>query len=245
MQAEPVKPFPQLGSETKEQQVEQMFDEIAGKYDLLNHLLSCRLDIAWRRKVIKTLKTKKPARILDLATGTADLAIMAAKNIKNAHITGVDISDKMLARGREKIKRARLEGRITLINGNGESLPFSSDSFDAVTIAFGIRNYQHPARGLREMHRVLRPGGMAVLLEFSMPQRFPLKQAYRFYFRQILPLIGKAISGKRYAYSYLPESVGAFPQGAAFMDKMRESGLNACPARPVSGGIATIYTAEK
>jgi len=221
-----------------------MFNNIAGNYDFLNHFLSAGIDRRWRKKVINILKQKQPARILDVATGTADLAIAQAA-LPADTIVGVDIADQMLDIGRDKIRKKGLEHRITLENGDSEALRFDDASFDAVTVAFGVRNYEDLDKGLTEMQRVLAPGGTVVILEFSKPRRFPVKQLYSFYFRYILPVLGRLISRHNSAYTYLPESVGAFPDGPAFTARMEQAGFSRCTHRPLTFGIAAIYTGEK
>jgi demethylmenaquinone methyltransferase/2-methoxy-6-polyprenyl-1,4-benzoquinol methylase len=237
-----VKPY-NTGASKKEE-VAEMFNNISPKYDFLNHTLSMGIDRLWRRRAIRELKKYQPKDLLDLATGTADFAIAAAA-IKPKKIDGVDISSGMLEVGRQKIKAKGLEKLITLRLADGESLPYSDGSFDAITIAFGIRNYEHPDRGLREMYRILREQGAVFILEFSQPERFPVKQLYKFYFRNILPVIGKAISSDKSAYSYLPESVAHFPYGAAFINMLESAGFINCRAIPLSAGIATLYIGEK
>jgi len=229
---------------SKKEEVAQMFNNISPKYDLLNHTLSFGIDHLWRKRAIKELKKYRPKDILDLATGTADFAIAAAA-VKPSKIDGVDISAGMLEVGRQKIKSKRLEKLITLRLADGESLPYSANSFDAVTIAFGIRNYEHPERGLSEMHRILRTDGAVFVLEFSKPQHFPVKQLYQFYFKNILPLIGRMVSSDQSAYSYLPESVDKFPHGEDFLSMLRTAGFKNCRAIPLTAGIASLYIGEK
>ncbi len=244
MQAKTLKSFPE-NSENKEKFVKNMFDNIAERYDFLNHLLSFRMDIRWRKKVIRLLKKRQPQSVLDLATGTADLAIMAAEEIKNSKVTGLDISINMIEKGRMKVKKKNLENRVELIEGNGQDIPFESDSYDAIMIAFGIRNYAQPLKGLKEMYRTLKPGGMLTVLEFSIPRHFPFKQIYMLYFRYFLPVTGRFISGNEKAYSYLPESVTAFPQGKEFISLMEKAGFKQHSHRSLAGGIASIYTSLK
>lgn len=230
----------------KKSQVAQMFNSIAGKYDFLNHFLSAGTDIYWRRKAVDELKQLRPARILDIATGTADFAIETLRAATpDAQITGIDISEGMLEVGRRKLAAKGLGHRIQLELGDSESLPFEDDSFDAVTASFGVRNFANLERGLTEMHRVLRPGGKLVVLEFSKPTAFPMKQAYNFYFKNILPVFGKLISKDRAAYTYLPESVQAFPDGPEFVAILRKVGFNSPAWQPLTFGISSIYTAQK
>lgn len=237
-----VKPY-NTGASKKEE-VAEMFNNISPRYDFLNHALSLGIDRLWRKRAIRELRKYQPKDILDLATGTADFAIAAAV-LKPRKIDGVDISSGMLEVGREKIKAKGLENLITLRLADGESLPYSEQCFDAVTVAFGVRNYEHPERGLAEMHRILRPGGAVFVLEFSKPEKFPVKQLYHFYFRNILPLVGRVISADRSAYAYLPESVAHFPYGESFLQMLREAGFVNCRSIPLSAGIASLYIGEK
>jgi len=229
---------------SKKEQVRNMFNNIAGRYDFLNHFLSAGVDYTWRKKVIRILKKYQPRKILDVATGTADLAIAETK-LRPEKVVGVDIADQMLDFGRKKIAKKKLQQIITLENGDSENLRFPDNSFDAVTVAFGVRNFEHLDTGLREMYRVLNPGGVAVILEFSSPRHFPVKQVYNFYFKNILPLAGKLISKHNSAYNYLPESVSAFPDGNDFLDHMHSAGFKNTSARTLTFGIASIYTGVK
>ena len=222
-----------------------MFDRISPKYDALNHLLSLNIDKVWRKKTAKTVSSFYPKTILDLATGTADLAIELAKLNPQAHIIGVDFSEKMLEIGKVKIAKQGLDSQIELQWGNAASLPFEDNSFDTVTVAFGVRNFEDLNKGLSEIRRVLKPGGLAFILEFSMPEKFPIKQAYRLYFKHILPKIGKWISKDAHAYSYLPESVERFPKPSDFLRTLSDNGLIESSARHLGWGIATLYWATK
>ncbi len=221
-----------------------MFNSIAGRYDFLNHFLSAGIDRRWRNKVIQILRKENPRNILDVATGTADLAISQAK-LNPEKIYGIDIADQMLDIGRQKIHKKGLEHLITLENGDSESLDFPENSFDAVTVAFGVRNFEDLDKGLAEMNRVLVPGGTAIILEFSKPKRFPVKQLYNFYFKYILPFIGRLVSRHESAYTYLPQSVGDFPDGADFISHMEKAGLKDSVFRTLTFGIASIYTGKK
>ncbi len=236
-----VKPYADEGS--KREQVERMFDSISPKYDLLNRLCSLGTDQGWRRKVIRNLGKESVDRLLDVATGTADLAIMGAKVAKQ--ITGADISSGMLSVGRVKVQKADLADRITLVQADAAELPFPDASFDAITVAFGVRNFEDLQRGIAGMARVLRPGGRLIVLEFSKPQRTPFKQLFRFYFHRVMPIIGRMVSKDNAAYSYLPESVDAFPQGKAFEDILRQQGLREVRSTLLTFGVATLYTARK
>lgn len=231
-------------SDNKKSQVATMFNNIAGKYDFLNHFLSAGIDIYWRKKAIDLLEKSKPAQILDIATGTGDFAIEALR-VKPEKITGIDISEGMLAVGREKMRKKGLDKKIELLSGDSENLQFADSGFDAVMAAFGVRNFENLERGLSEMHRVLKPGGRLVILEFSKPTAFPMKQAYNFYFKNILPVFGKMVSKDNAAYTYLPESVQAFPDGEAFLSILRQVGFAKPEWQPLTFGICSIYTAIK
>lgn len=228
----------------KKQQVATMFDNIAPRYDFLNHFLSAGVDLYWRRRAVDELVAARPRQILDIATGTGDLAI-AALRAQPEHVIGVDISEGMLAIGRQKLTERHLSERITLETGDSEALRFADDSFDAVMAAFGVRNFEHLERGLTEMRRVLRPGGKVVILEFSKPRSFPLKQLYGFYFRNILPTFGKLISRDQAAYTYLPDSVRAFPDGEDFLTVLRRAGFTTPRWQSLTFGICSLYTATK
>jgi len=241
--AEVVKPYPgQEGS--KKQQVATMFNNISARYDLLNRVLSLGIDIIWRKKAIQLLKADQPKHILDLATGTADFAIEAL-SLNPDKVTGVDISAGMLDMGRIKLKIKGLEHKIELVLGDSERLPFSNNSFDAATVAFGVRNFENLDKGLTDIHRVLRPGAKLVVLEFSRPAKFPVKQFYNFYFRFVLPVIGRLVSKDQTAYTYLPESVQVFPEGAAFLKHMQHSGFEKLKEKRLTFGICSIYVGEK
>lgn len=239
-----VKPY-QESELTKKQQVEQMFDNISGKYDFLNHLLSMNIDKVWRKKTVKRIAEINPQSILDVATGTGDLAIALEKGTKAAKITGLDLSQGMLDVGIDKVKKLGLDHKIDMIKGDSENLPFENDSFDAITVAFGVRNFEHLDKGLAELYRVLKPGGRLAVLEFSQPTSFPFKQFYNFYFKNILPGLGKLVSKDSSAYTYLPESVGAFPFGKAFVQKLSEQNFKDGVSRPLTFGIASLYVATK
>jgi demethylmenaquinone methyltransferase/2-methoxy-6-polyprenyl-1,4-benzoquinol methylase len=238
-----VKPYHADGS--KKEQVADMFNAIAGKYDFLNRVLSLGIDVGWRKKTVRAVAKYRPQRILDVATGTADLAMALAKGCPTAQVDGADISAGMLEVGRQKVAKRHLEDRVQLYLGDGEQLPFEDDSFDAVTVAFGVRNFEDLAAGLMDMRRVLKPGAPLAVLEFSQPTQQPFKGFYFFYFKHVLPRIGKWISQDASAYTYLPESVQAFPFGEAFLNELRSAGFSKVSARPLTLGIATLYLAEK
>ncbi len=236
-----MKHYPPIGEvEGKKEQVEAMFDAIAPRYDLLNRVLSMGIDRRWRRKAVAMLTAEQPERILDVATGTADLALEAMR-LDPKKVVGVDISEEMLRRGREKVERLGLSDRIVLQRGDAEKLPFSDNQFHAALVAFGVRNFQDLDKGLAEIHRVLRPGGALVVLEFSKPRAFPIKQGYAFYSRFILPRVGRAVSKNDGAYRYLPDSVAAFPDGEAFLDRMRQAGYHDLTCQRLTFGIASLY----
>ena len=228
----------------QKQQISTMFNNIAPSYDLLNHLLSFGIDIYWRKRAIRLLKPLKPKLILDVATGTADFAI-EAMNTKPDKVTGIDIAEKMLEIGRKKIERKKLQDNIWLLSGDCEKLQFQGNYFDAVIVAFGVRNFENLQKGLAEMYRVTKPGGAAIILEFSKPKVFPIRQMYNFYFNNILPLVGKIISKNNLAYNYLPQSVKAFPDGKDFLEILEKIGYKRGKCVPLTLGISSIYFAEK
>ncbi len=228
----------------KKEQVADMFNSISKKYDFLNHFLSFGIDIKWRKRAIKSLNTLQPGLILDVATGTGDFAIEALK-LSPKKVTGIDISSGMLEVGRKKIKKMGLTDKIELLEGDSENLPFDDNIFDAVIVAFGVRNFENLEIGLSEMYRVLRKEGKVVILEFSKPGTFPFKQLYNFYFRAILPLIGKFVSKDNAAYTYLPESVRLFPDGNNFTGILKDVGFKNALCNPLTFGISSIYTGQK
>ncbi|MBY0424404.1 MAG: bifunctional demethylmenaquinone methyltransferase/2-methoxy-6-polyprenyl-1,4-benzoquinol methylase UbiE [Cytophagales bacterium] len=229
---------------SKRGQVEKMFNSIAHRYDFLNHFLSMGIDIYWRNRAISLLKSQKPKLVLDVATGTADFAITALKSGANK-VVGIDISENMLAFGRTKLKKKGLADKIELIHGDSENLPFEDNTFDAITVSFGVRNFQNLEKGLVEMARTLKPGGRLVVLEFSKPQKSPVKQVYNFYFKYILPKIGNIISKDDAAYRYLPESVNQFPEGPRFINILQNNGYSQTQCIPLTFGICSIYTGIK
>lgn len=229
---------------SKREQVAEMFDNISPKYDLLNHVLSGGVDIYWRKRAIKLLKERKPKVMLDIATGTGDFAIEAL-SLNPEKIVGVDISEGMLAVGREKIARLKKENVITLQSGDSESLNFQDNYFDAVIVSFGVRNFQNLLVGLTEMNRVMKTEGTCVVVEFSKPKSFPFKQLYNLYFKYILPLIGKTVSKDDSAYTYLPQSVQAFPDGEAFLEIFKKAGFKNTKCIPLTFGICSIYVGQK
>lgn len=228
----------------KKEQVATMFNNISKKYDFLNHFLSLGIDILWRKKAIKLLKPHQPKVILDIATGTGDFALEAL-SLNPTKIIGIDISEGMLAVGKNKIKEKGVDDIIDLQLGDSENLPFDNDYFDAYTVGFGVRNFENLEKGLSEMLRVLKPNGKAVILEFSKPKKFPIKQLYNFYFNNILPGIGKLVSKDNAAYTYLPESVNAFPEGEEFVLILEKIGYKEIKNMPLMFGIASIYYATK
>lgn len=224
--------------------VRRLFDIIAPRYDFLNHLLSLSLDVQWRKRAIDLLAPYKPRKILDVATGTADLAIEAAR-LRPAEIRGVDLSRKMLRLGSEKIARRGLQRLITLEEGSAEKLRYADGSYDAVTVAFGLRNFTSLDSGLAEIFRVLRPGGVVVILEFSRPRGVPFTHVYGFYCKRILPVVGGLLSGSRTGYDYLPSTVDQFPDGKELVGHLEAVGFSSPRYCPVTRGIATIYVADK
>ncbi len=241
---ETVTPYKDVDAGKKEQ-VADMFNNISGTYDFLNHFLSLGIDIIWRKKAIRALKASKPQYILDVATGTGDFALAAIKLLKPRKIVGVDISEGMLAMAKEKIAKKGIGAQFEVQLADSEHLPFSEGTFDAVTVAFGVRNFERLEKGLTDMCRVLKPGGKAVILEFSNPKKFPVKQFYRFYSSKVLPLIGRIFSKDNRAYTYLPESVAQFPDGKDFTDILHRAGFSQTECRPQSFGICTIYIGTK
>ena len=231
--------------EDKKEAVESMFDSIAWKYDFLNHFLSLNIDRLWRRRAIKIIsQSYKSPNILDVATGTGDLAIAAMK-LNPAKITGIDISHKMLEIGKEKVEKKGFAGKIDLIQGDSEKIPFINNTFDVAMVAFGVRNFSDPVKGLSEMNRVIRNGGMIMVLEFSKPTGFPIKPLYNFYFRNILPFFGRLFSKDKDAYNYLPDSVMKFPDNEEFLKLLVKAGWSETHQVKLTGGVASIYTGIK
>lgn len=225
--------------------VAAMFNSIAPKYDLLNHLLSFGIDRVWRRRLVNRMLANKPGLILDVATGTADLAISLANKNELIRVFGIDISESMLGIGKEKVAKRNLTQRIELVHASALSIPFPDNHFDAAMVAFGVRNFEDLTIGLKEISRVLKPGSELGVLEFSMPKHWPLNALYRFYFRKLLPRVGGLISGNRDAYSYLPESVATFPEGDGFATILTECGYKNVEVKKLTFGVATIYLAQK
>ncbi len=234
-----VKPYGKQNASKKEE-VAEMFNNISGKYDFLNHFLSMGIDHIWRRKAVKQLKEVRPKKILDLATGTGDFALALLK-LNPDQIIGMDISSGMLEVGKKKMIHKKVDHIISMQLGDSEDMPFEDGYFDGLTVGFGVRNYENLDKGLSEMLRVLRPGGKAVILEFSKPKSFPIKQLFGFYSKRVIPVLGKTISKDSKAYEYLPESVAAFPEGEDFMNILKKLGYQKVSSKKVSGGIATIY----
>ena len=240
---EKVKPY---GSEGKKvEQVERMFDHIAPAYDRLNHLMSLGIDRRWRKKAIRWLAQYRPQDVMDVATGTGDFALLACRMLQPRALTGIDISEGMMQVARDKVREAGLADRIRFRREDCEALSFPDASFDAVTVAFGVRNFEHLDLGLREMCRVLRPGGHLVILELSTPDRFPMKQLYRLYSRCFIPLVGRTLSHDDNAYTYLPESIRAFPQGEVMSQSIRRAGFSEVRFKRLTFGVCTLYMATK
>jgi len=229
----------------KRAEVESMFDSIAWRYDFLNHFLSFNFDRLWRRRAIKIIsKSYKSPNILDVATGTGDLAIAAMK-LNPTRISGIDISRKMLEIGRDKVERKGFAEKIVLLTGDSEKIPFDDNIFDVAMVAFGVRNFSDPLKGLSEMNRVIRSGGMIMVLEFSKPSGFPIKPLYNFYFKNILPFFGRLFSKDKAAYSYLPDSVMKFPDNEEFLKLLIQAGCSETRQLKLTGGVASIYTGIK
>ena len=229
---------------SKKEQVAQMFDTISGNYDNLNRVISFGIDVKWRKKVLKMIGKSHPKTILDIATGTGDLAILMAQT-KADKIIGLDISAGMLEVGVQKIANKNLSKTIEMVLGDSENIPFEDDYFDAITVAFGVRNFENLEKGLSEILRVLKPNGTFVILETSVPDKTPYKQGYEFYSKNILPLIGKLFSKDNVAYGYLSESAAAFPYGEKLNKKKKKIGFIDVVALPQTFGVATIYSASK
>lgn len=238
-----IKPFADAGS--KKQQISQMFDAIAGRYDFMNRFLSAGIDVGWRRKAIGLLKKEAPRHLLDVATGTGDMAIMAARMLQPQQITGIDISPGMLEIGRQKIQKAGLAGRIALHTGDSETIGFAGNTFDAAMVAFGVRNFENLEQGLGEIRRVLRPGALLVVLEFSRPEQRIVKSMYNLYMGRIAPRLARLFNQNRQAYEYLNASANAFPDRGRFVEILRKVGFSEAAYRPLTLGICCIYTGRK
>ena len=234
---------PYNNSQNKKNQVKQMFNKIASQYDFLNRFLTFGIDNIWRTIAVKKIKNN-PKNVLDIATGTADLAIITAK-YTNAEIIGLDISDQMLKVGKEKITSKNLDSRIKLINGDAENLSFNNETFDAITVGFGVRNFENLEKGLNEIYRVIKKGGYVAILEPSYPEKFPLKQLFNFYFETLTPIIGNLISKDYKAYSYLSKSVKNFPSSNNFIDQLKKIGFSKCNHYSLTFGVVSLYIAIK
>lgn len=228
----------------KKEQVAQMFDTISKNYDGLNRIISLGIDIKWRKEVVEIVGKNNPKQILDIATGTGDLALMMSK-LAPERIVGLDISEGMLEVGKQKIAKARLSDKIEMIVGDSEEMPFSDHTFDAITVSFGVRNFANLDKGIKEIARVLKTTGVLVILETSNPTKFPFKQGYKLYTNLFLPIVGKLFSKDKVAYSYLSESANSFPFGRAFNNILEKNGFKHTEHKPVTFGVATIYTARK
>ena len=240
---ESIKPYNE--DEKKSVQVERMFDNIAPAYDQLNHTLSWGIDKSWRKKAINWLKPFQPQRMMDVATGTGDFAIQACRVLNPKELIGTDISEGMMNVGRQKVKDAGLEGRISFAKEDCTALTFPDNRFDAITVAFGVRNFEDLDKGLREMHRVLDTNGKLVILELSEPDWFPMKQLYALYSKVVIPTLGKLLSKDRSAYTYLPQSIKAFPQGEVMKEIILKAGFSDASFKRLTLGICTLYTATK
>ncbi len=228
----------------KKEQVTQMFDNISDNYDGLNRVISFGIDVKWRKKVVAMIAAKKPSTVLDIATGTADLAILLSETAADK-IVGLDLSAGMLEVGQKKVTEKKLDKKIELVLGDSEAMPFEDNYFDAITVSFGIRNFETLEKGLAEILRVLKPNGIFVILETSVPEKTPFKQGYSFYTKYILPLIGKLFSKDNVAYGYLSESASIFPYGEKLNNILRKVGFIEVKAMPQTFGVATIYSASK
>lgn len=237
-----VKPY--NTDKSKKEEVAEMFNNISARYDFLNHFLSLGIDHLWRKKAVKQLTSLKPKVILDIATGTGDFAIACMK-LNPTEVIGLDISSGMLEVGKKKMRTKKLDDTIKMCLGDSEQIPFEANYFDALTVGFGVRNFENLEKGLAEMLRVLKPEGKAVILEFSKPKKFPIKQTFNFYSKYFIPFFGKRISKDEKAYAYLPESVAAFPEGKEFESILQKVGYVNISSMLVSGGIATIYMGSK
>jgi demethylmenaquinone methyltransferase / 2-methoxy-6-polyprenyl-1,4-benzoquinol methylase len=243
MSAETIKPYNPNAAKTA--QIAEMFDNVAPTYDLLNRALSLRIDVLWRRFAIRQLAADQPQNVLDIATGTGDVALECYKQLKPNKIIGLDLSANMLGFGREKIAKAGLTDTIDMVQGDCEHLPFADSSFDAITVAYGVRNFENLQNGLREMQRVLQANKKLVVIEFSRPKIFPVKQLFNLYFRYILPAIGRLASKDARAYDYLYESAQAFPDGNDFLEELKKAGFRNTKWHPLTFGICSVYVAEK
>lgn len=240
---ETIKPYDNNRPKTK--QVEEMFDSIAPAYDFMNRAMTFGIDKIWRRKAVDMVGKTNPTHILDVATGTGDLAMLLCRRIAQTNVTGIDLSEEMLRVGRDKIAKAGLDGRIQLRQADCLALPFNDNSFDAVTVAYGVRNFEHLQQGYAEMARVLHPGGMLCVIELSVPTSKIIRPLYNLYTRHVIPFVGRIMSADSRAYTYLPESIAAMPQGSAMIKMMENAGLKNPAIRPLTFGVCTIYTATK
>ncbi|MAO48379.1 MAG: bifunctional demethylmenaquinone methyltransferase/2-methoxy-6-polyprenyl-1,4-benzoquinol methylase UbiE [Aequorivita sp.] len=232
-------------SEGKKKQVEQMFDTISENYDGLNRVISLGSDVKWRKKVIKMVAETRPKTILDIATGTGDLAIQFAEKTSAEKIVGLDLSEGMLSVARKKVSGKNISEKIEFVQADSEALPFDDNTFDVITVSFGIRNFENLEKGLSDIYRVLKKGGIFVILETSVPSKFPFKQGYYFYSKNVLPLVGKLFSKDKVAYKYLSESASVFPHGEVLNNILRKIGFNEVKNKPQTFGVATIYNATK
>ena len=229
---------------SKKEQVEQMFDRVSHNYDFLNRILTFGIDLSWRKKIVNIIAKENPKKILDIATGTGDFAIMMAK-LNTEKIIGLDLSQGMLDIGIRKIQQKGLSEKIEMVQGDSENLPFDDNSFDAITVGFGVRNFENLDKGLSEINRVLKPSGILAILETSQPERFPMKQLYKIYSKYVVPTIGKLFSKDKKAYSYLPESAAYFPFGEDFNNILLKNGFNIATNKPLTFGVASMYIAKK
>lgn len=244
IKAEKINPYVN-DSRTKTEQVREMFDSIAPAYDFMNRAMTFGIDKWWRALAVRMIRRTNPGNILDVATGTADLAIKLASEMKTAHVTGIDLSEGMIALGKEKVALKRMADRVTLKAADCLDLPFADNTFDCVTVAYGVRNFEHLDKGYREMFRVLAPGGMICVIELSTPESPLVKPFYKLYTRTLIPAVGRLISKDTRAYSYLPESIAAVPQGDSMLQLMQLAGFKNRKCRKLTFGTCSIYTATK
>ncbi|MBQ2838985.1 MAG: bifunctional demethylmenaquinone methyltransferase/2-methoxy-6-polyprenyl-1,4-benzoquinol methylase UbiE [Muribaculaceae bacterium] len=243
VKAEKINPYD--NDRAKTEQVKEMFDSIAPAYDFMNRAMTFGIDKCWRAKAVKMIKAHTPKNILDVATGTGDLAIKLARDLRPQHITGIDLSEGMITIGRKKVSDAKLNNVIDFVVGDCLDLPFQENAFDCITVAYGVRNFEHLDKGYCEMHRVLKSGGVLCVIELSTPISPIIRPLYNFYTRCIIPFVGRLISKDVRAYSYLPESIAAVPQGDEMLHLMREAGFNDCSFKRLTFGTCTIYLAVK
>lgn len=243
VQAEKINPYDNERSKT--QQVKEMFDSIAPAYDFMNRMMTFGIDKLWRARAVKMLRRHSPRHILDVATGTGDLALLLHRKLNPQRLTGIDLSPNMIARAQSKARDAGIEDKVSFMTSDCLALPFGAETFDCITVAYGVRNFEHLDAGYREMYRVMKPGAVLCVIELSTPTSSAVLPLYKFYTRRIIPTIGRLVSHDVRAYSYLPESIAAVPQGNAMLELLREAGFSQCSFTPLTFGTCTIYMAIK